>query len=153
MLRYISLVLLLFAVAAARPDERNQVEDWCDDGIKHDNLSGPSYTVEDPPDGTTWTLLVLKSGTVHETFSNPLPDETYTPGNGHDVSYVILCYEDDEPPSTTTTVPTTSTTTPESTTSLPPEDTTTTTSEPTTTTIPTTSTTTPASTTSLPPED
>ena len=72
--RYVSLsLLLLFAVAAAQPDQGNQVEDWCDQGIKHDNLSGPSYTVENPPDGTTWTLLVVKSGTDNETFPKPIP--------------------------------------------------------------------------------
>jgi len=140
-------------------DQMNQVDDWCEDGMKFEPVSTP-YVVPAPPAGATWTLLVLKAGTENQQIPNPVVGQAYSHSNGKDISHVILCYEREVPPSTTTTtvIPPTTTTVPPTTstttTSTPPE--TTTTTEPpvtTTTVLPTTSTTVPpSSTTTLPPD-
>ena len=134
----------LFVVAvfngSAQATDSNQVDFWCDEGIKVEPIGTPSFTVPPPPDGFTWTLLVVKSATDNEVFPNPIPGQSYTPSNGHDLSYVILCME---PPSTSTT----STTTSSSTTTDPSTTTTTTDPSTTTTTDPSTTTTTDPSTT------
>ena len=131
---------LLFVVpftGTARATDSNQVDFWCDKGTKIEPIGTPSFTVPPPPDGFTWTLLVVKSATDNETFPNPIPGQSYTPSNGHDVSHVILCME---PIPTTTTTSTTSTTTTTPTTTDPPP--TTTPTAPTTDPPPTTTTTT-----------
>jgi hypothetical protein len=147
-LALVAALVVLASIASATEGTGNQVDDWCDAGIKHDNLSGPSFTVPEPPAGTTWTLLVIKSGTENETWVNPTPGQTYTPANGKDVSHAILCYREDTstttttetPSSTTTEAPTTTTTAAESTTTTStPESsssTTSTTGPPTTVPIP-----------------
>ena len=130
----------------------NDVPDWCETGIKFDNLSGLTFTVPEPPPGTTWTLLVLKAGLDNFEIPNPTIGQAYSLPNGKEISHAIICFEEEVPPSTTTTtIPRTTTTTiPEPTTTtsttLPS---TTTTVAPTTTTIPETSTTT--SSTTVPP--
>jgi len=134
------LLLVMPFTGIARATESNQVDFWCDEGIKIEPIGTPSYTVPPPPDGFTWTLLVVKSATDNETFPNPIPGQSYTPSNGHDVSHVILCMG---PIATTTTTSTTSTTTTTSPTTDPPLTTsTTTTTSPTTDPPPTTTTTT-----------
>ncbi len=131
-----ALVMGLFFVmpftGTARATDSNQVDFWCDEGIKIEPIDTPSYTVPPPPDGFTWTLLVVKSATDNETFPNPIPGQSYTPRNGHDVSHVILCMEPVATTSTTTTTdppPTTTTTT--SPTTTPPTTTPPTTTPPT----------------------
>lgn len=130
----------------ARATDSNQVDFWCEEGVKIEPIGAPSYTVPQPPDGFTWTLLVIKSATDNEVFPNPVPGQSYTPSNGHDVSHVILCMEPVQvTTTTTTTAPTTTSTDPTTTTTAPA--TTTTTTAPTTTT-----TTTPRTVTTLPPD-
>jgi hypothetical protein len=137
-------------------DQMNQVEDWCEDGMKVEPVSTP-YVVPAPPAGATWTLLVLKAGTDNQTIANPVVGQAYSPSNGKDISHVILCYEREVPPSTTTTTteppPTTTTTEPPVTTTtltVPPSSTTTTTEPPITTTTSTTQP--PVTSTTVPPD-
>jgi len=127
------LLFVMPFTGTARATDSNQVDFWCDEGIKIEPIGTPSYTVPPPPDGFTWTLLVVKSATDNETFPNPIPGQSYTPTNGHDVSHVILCME----PIPTTTTTTTSTTT-TTTITTPTTTTTTTAASTTTTTSPTT---------------
>lgn len=130
----------------ARATDSNQVDFWCEEGVKIEPIGTPSYTVPQPPDGFTWTLLVIKSATDNEVFPNPVPGQSYTPSKPHDVSHVILCMEPVQvTTTTTTTAPTTTSTDPTTTTTAPA--TTTTTTAPTTTT-----TTTPRTVTTLPPD-
>lgn len=130
----------------ARATDSNQVDFWCEEGVKIEPIGTPSYTVPQPPDGFTWTLLVIKSATDNEVFPNPVPGQSYTPSKPHDVSHVILCMEPVQvTTTTTTTAPTTTSTDPTTTTTAPA--TTTTTTAPTTTT-----TTTPTTVTTLPPD-
>jgi hypothetical protein len=106
------LLAITFAAAAAASDS-NQVDFWCDTGIKIDPVNSASFTVPAPPDGSSWTKLVLKSGLDNEVFSDPVPGRAYTPSNGKDVSHAILCSQVLPPPTTaatTTTGATTSTT-------------------------------------------
>ncbi len=139
------LLLVMPFTGIARATDSNQVDFWCDEGIKIEPIDTPSYTVPPPPDGFTWTLLVVKSATDNETFPNPIPGQSYTPSNGHDVSHVILCMEP-IPTTTTTSTTTTTITTPTTTdpppTTTPTAPTTTTTTSPTTDPPPTTTTTT-----------
>ena len=126
----VAAAVFLTASAAAAEGTDNQVDDWCDTGVKHDNLSGPSFTVPDPPAGTTWTLLVIKSGTENETWVNPTPGQTYTPANGKAVSHAILCYVEGTSTTTTTATPSSTTTTEAPTTTTTEAGSTTTTSKP-----------------------
>lgn len=131
----------------ARATDSNQVDFWCEEGVKIEPIGTPSYTVPQPPDGFTWTLLVIKSATDNEVFPNPVPGQSYTPSKPHDVSHVILCMEPVQvTTTTTTTAPTTTTTDPTTTTTTAPATTTTTTAPTTTTT------TTPRTVTTLPPD-
>ena len=133
------LLLVMPFTGTARATDSNQVDFWCDEGIKIEPIGTPSFTVPPPPDGFTWTLLVVKSATDNGVFPNPIPGQSYTPNNGHDVSHVILCMEQiptttlPPDPTTTTTTSTSTTSTTTTTTTLPPDPTTTTT---TTTTLP-----------------
>ena len=129
------LLLVMPFTGTAQATDSNQVDFWCDEGIKIEPIGTPSYTVPPPPDGFTWTLLVVKSATDNETFPNPIPGQSYTPTNGRDVSHVILCMEPIPTTTTTTTsitttttvtTPTTTTTTTSPTTDPPPSTTTTT---------------------------
>jgi hypothetical protein len=141
----------------------NDVPDWCDTGIKFDNLPGIlTFTVPEPPAGTTWILLVLKAGLDNFEIPDPVVGQAYSHPNGKEISHAIICYEE-VPPSTTTTIPTTTTTVPPisttTTTGAPPSTTTTTVVITTTSTLPpptsSTSTTTvppdPTTTTEVPP--
>jgi len=134
---------------SARATDSNQVGYWCAEGVKIEPIGTPSFTVPEPPEGYTWTLLVIKSATDNETFPNPVPGQSYTPSNGHDVSHVILCQEPIPPPTTAPTTTTTAPVDPTTTTTAPVDPTTTTTApvDPTTTTTapvdPTTTTTAP----------
>ncbi len=147
---FAALALVIPTVSAT---DSNQVDFWCDDGMKVEPVSTP-YVVPAPPAGTTWTLLVLKAGLDNQTIANPVVGQAYSHSNGKDISHVILCYEEEVPPSTTTTIPTTTTTAPRTTTTTttePPLSTTTTTVVITTTSTlppPTSST----STTTVPPD-
>lgn len=135
---------LLMAPALAQEDGLNQVDDWCETGIKFEPLSGSSYLVPDPPPGTTWTLLVIKSATDNQEWIDPIPGQSYTPSNGHDPSHAILCYVEGNGTTTTTTTTSSSTTTLPDTTTTTPSTTTTVLESTTTTTTtldPTTSTT------------
>jgi len=109
------LFVVVLLDGSARATDSNQVDFWCEEGVKIEPVGTPSYTVPQPPGGYTWTLLVIKSATENEEFPNPIPGHSYTPSNGHDVSFVILCMEAVQPTttttsSTTTTTPTTATT-------------------------------------------
>ncbi len=75
-----AFVLGLFVVVlfngSAQATDSNQVDFWCDEGIKNEPIGTPSYTVPPPPDGFTWTLLVVKSATDNETIrslASPTP--------------------------------------------------------------------------------
>jgi len=127
------LLLVMPFTGTALATDSNQVDFWCDEGIKIEPIGTPSYTVPPPPDGFRWTLLVVKSATDNETFPNPIPGQSYIPSNGHDVSHVILCME---PIATTTTTSTTTTTITTPTTTDPPPTTTPTAPTTTTTTSP-----------------
>ena len=147
------------AFAQVNPEE-NQVEFWCDSGgVKYEPVDTP-FIVPEPPEGKTWTLLVLKGGTTNEVIPLPVVGQGYS-HSAHDNSHVILCWEDEEvtttttAPTTTTTSPTTTTTTTRPSTTTTSSSTTTTvpvttTSSSTTTTDPTTTTTKPVTTTSNP---
>ena len=112
---------------SARATDSNQVGYWCAEGVKIEPIGTPSFTVPEPPEGYTWTLLVIKSATDNETFPNPVPGQSYTPSNGHDVSHVILCQEPIPPPTTAPTTTTTAPVDPTTTTTAPVDPTTTTT--------------------------
>ncbi len=133
----VGIVLLVGGVALAT--DSNQVDHWCETGVKFEPVSTP-YVVPSPPAGSTWTLLILKAGTANDQIPNPVVGQAYAHSSGKDISHVILCYEE-VPTSTTTTttlpVPTTTTT-------EPPGSTTTT-----TTTVPGSTTTTSTTTTTL----
>ena len=122
-----ALIVGLFVVVvfdgSARATDSNQVDFWCDEGTKIEPIGTPSFTVPPPPDGFTWTLLVVKSAKDNQLFPNPIPGQSYTPSNGHDVSHVILCMEPTSTATTTTTTDpstTTPTTDPSTTTEPPP---------------------------------
>ncbi len=85
------LLLALVVAGSARAIESNQVEFWCETGIKVEPIGTASFTVPPPPAGSTWTLLVLKSGTDDQEFPNPIPGQSYMPSNGREVSHAILC--------------------------------------------------------------
>jgi len=110
-------VLLLVAIfalggkAGANVPNTNEVAYWCPNGgVKYDNLTSSSFTVPAPPDGKTWSLLVLKAGSdqsvenENETFPNPVVGQSYSHSSGKTLSHAILCYG---PPVTTTTGATT----------------------------------------------
>ena len=125
------LFVVVLLDGSARATDSNQVDFWCEEGRKIEPVGTSSYTVPQPPGGYTWTLLVIKSATGNEEFPNPIPGHSYTPSNGHDVSFVILCMEAVQPTttttsSTTTTTPTTATTVATTTTVSPPTTTVTT---------------------------
>lgn len=122
------------AAGQVEPDE-NQVEFWCETGIKLEPVDTP-FVVPDPPEGnTTWTLLVLKAGTENDPIPNPIPGNSYTHSNGKEISHAILCYEQNGTGSTTT-----STTAPTSTSTTTTDPATTTSSSTSTTATPTTTT-------------
>jgi len=112
----VALTLGLAVTAGATgspPPNTNEVAYWCggsDMGVKYDNLNSTSFTVPAPPDGKTWTLLVLKAGSdqsvehENETFTNPEVGESYSHSSGKTLSHAILCYGY---ATTTTTAPTT----------------------------------------------
>lgn len=149
-------VLLLVALAFATPangetytapgepvplsvdSEANKVSFWCepdDAGVKYEPVATP-YIVPEPPEGKTWTLLVLKGGTTNEVIQRPVVGQGYS-HSAHENSHVILCWEDEEVTTTTTSSTTTSSTT-TSTSSTTSSTSTSTTQPPTTTTVPTT---------------
>lgn len=78
--------------------DTNQVAYWCEGGhgIKYEPVSTP-FVVPAPPDGFTWTLLVLKAGSdesanpVNETFANPVVGQSYSRTDGKSISHAILC--------------------------------------------------------------
>ena len=146
MLVVFGALLLVSVPFPAQATDSNQVDFWCETGVKIEPTDTP-FIVPAPPANSAWTLLVLKAATDNHTVANPVVGQAYVHPNGHDISHVILCYEEEVPPSTTTTstsIPTTTTTElPSTTTTTEPNPTTTTTEPPTTTTTePPTSTTT-----------
>lgn len=101
------------AAANPPPPNSNQVEYWCPNGgVKYEPVSTP-FVVPAPPEGFSWTLLVLKAGseesteTVNETFPNPIVGQAYSRTDGKDISHAILCQS-----ATTTTTAGSTTTTP-----------------------------------------
>ena len=128
----IGLALIAFAPFAGANNPPaptpNSVEYWCPNGgVKIDPASTP-FTVPPPPEGRTWTLLVLKAGdenstpTPNETFVNPTPGTAYSRTDLKSISHVILCQstvtttttpttQGDDPPTTTSTSTTIATTT------------------------------------------
>jgi cobalamin biosynthesis Mg chelatase CobN len=148
------VLLLAYAVvftgtsADAGETTLNQVSDWCngEDGTKYEEPVDTPFIVPAPPDGTVWTLIVLKAGTTNETVPYPVVGDSYSHSE-HDNSHIILCWEALSTSTivVNTTVPddTTTTTTISPTTTLPTSTTTseavtTTTEQSTTTTDPTT---------------
>lgn len=143
--------LLAFTIPASATggsppaDNTNEVTYWCGEngGVKFDPVSTP-FVVPAPPDGYTWTLLVLKAGSTghgdvineNETFPNPVVGQSYTHSSGKDLSHAILCKTASEG---TTTVPQETTTT--TATTLPTTTTVATTVPETTTTVAQTTTT------------
>ena len=135
------------AGAQVAPDE-NKVEFWCNgtDGIKYEPVDTP-FIVPAPPEGTTWTLIVIKAGTTNETNTNPIPGTSYAHSE-HDNSHVILCWETVTTTTTTTILTTTTTTPTDSTTTTTTTASTTTTDPASTTSSSTTTTSSPTTTTS-----
>ena len=124
--------------AAAQGTEGNQVDDWCETGIKYEPVATP-FVVPDPPEGTTWTILVLKAGTENSVVTDPVPGQAYSHPNGKEISHAILCYENTPSGGTTSTTSSTVVSTPSTTSSTSISSTTTT--APATTTSSSTSTT------------
>ena len=158
----LALVLAMVAFAGSVGagndiSDQNKVSYWCDEGVKLEPVSTP-FKVPEPPEGYTWTLLVLKAGTENSTALAPVAGQSYVHPNGKQISHVILCKQSNppvtvatttEPPTTTTTEPPTTTTTEPTSTTTTPTSSTTTLPATTTTTVPVT--TTSSSTTTLPP--
>jgi len=120
----VSLLMLTIGVANATTDisEKNKVSYWCEDGIKYEPVETP-FIVPAPPEGTQWTLIVLKAGTTNETHPYPKQGDTYS-HTLHDNSHVILCWEETSDttttsPSSTTSSTVTTTTIPDTTTTVP----------------------------------
>ena len=112
----ILLLVAIFALAgkagANAVPNTNEVAYWCPNGgVKYDNLTSTLFTVPAPPDGHTWSLLVLKAGSdqsvenENETFPNPVVGQSYSHSSGKTLSHAILCYG--EPVTTTTGATTT----------------------------------------------
>lgn len=113
-------------VGTAAMGTENQVDFWCDQGVKIEPVDTP-FIVPDPPAGTTWTLYVEKAGTENLTLVNPTPGQVIHLSD-QDISHVILCYVGVVvTTTTTTTIVETTTTTPEETTTTTDPSTTTTT--------------------------
>jgi LPXTG-motif cell wall-anchored protein len=163
----LACILLLQSTAGANPPPNtNEVAYWCgssDLGVKYDNLTSTSFTVPDPPEGKVWTLLVLKAGSdesvetgANETFTDPVPGQTYSHSSGKTLSHAILCFgiattttgASTTQQSTTTQPSTTIATTTTAATTTQPSTTIATTTTAASTTIATTST---AATTTIPP--
>lgn len=142
--------MLLVTAWPAQATNSNQVDRWCEDGMKIEPVSTP-FVVPEPPMGATWTLLVLKAGTENHTIANPTINVGYVHPNGKDISHVILCYTEGNTTTFTSTSTTTSTTVtiPSTTTTVPSTTTSSTVPDATTTTNPTSSSTT-APTTTVP---
>ena len=110
-------------------------------GIKIEDPDTP-FVVPTPPEGTTWTLLVLKAGLVNDEISTPAPSSVHHHSSGKEISHVILCYGNGDgsttssTTSTTVTVPSTTTTAPATTTSSSVPNSTTTTIPSTPSTVP-----------------
>ena len=117
--------LVLLAGNAYGQSDENAVDFWCDNGEKIEPVDTP-FIVPDPPEGTTWTRLVLKSGTQNIQITDPIPGQAYSHPSGKEISHVILCYEVGTSSTTTSTTmsSSTSTTTPNSTTTTDPTTTT-----------------------------
>ena len=98
---------LVAGAGGAEPDA-NKVAYWCEQGIKIEPVDTP-FVVPEPPEGYTWTLLVIKGGTTNQTFENPVVGDSYS-HSAHDNSHVILCKEADPETSTTVTTEASSTT-------------------------------------------
>ena len=92
------LLLALVVTGSARAIDSNQVEFWCETGIKVEPIDTASFTVPPPPAGSTWTLLVLKSGTDNQEFPNPIPGQSYTPSRNTKISTCSPTSEVEVPP-------------------------------------------------------
>ena len=123
----ILLLVAIFALAgkagANAVPNTNEVAYWCPNGGVKYETTGTSFTVPAPPDGKTWSLLVLKAGSdqsvdnENETFPDPVVGQSYSHSSGKTLSHAILCYGD--PVTTTTGATTTGATTTAATTTLP----------------------------------
>ena len=106
----VAMLVLLAGNAYGQSDE-NTVDFWCETGVKLEPVDTP-FVVPTPPEGTTWTRLVLKVGVEHHDILNPNVGTAYSHPSGKEISHVILCYTIImDTPSTSTTTPTTSSTT------------------------------------------
>lgn len=152
--RAIAVLVALFGLTTlvllpATATDSNQVDFWCESGVKHEPVDTP-YVVPEPPADSVWTLLVLKAGSGegsnHEV-AYPVVGQAYEHPTGRDISHVILCYEEESGSTTTTQATTTTTTEPPSSTTTSTSSTSTSTSTTTSTTQPTTTTSTTSSTT------
>jgi len=115
MVPFVFVLLVVFAVPALAGEEvnTNSVEYWCgENGVKYEPVETP-FVVPEPPEGTTWTLLVLKAGSgdgENETFPNPVVGQGYSHSSGKDNSHAILCWAENGTTTTTTVAETTTTT-------------------------------------------
>ncbi len=161
-----SALLFLAPTASAGGSNSNHADYWeasygtC---AKQAPVSTP-YQLGDPPDGNTWTALILKAGSgadENTVIASPASYTNYHHGTGKGISHAIYCWA---PVPTTTTEPTTTvvaqtTTTVEETTTTepgddpPPPPPPPTTTEPTTTVVAQTTTTVEETTTTEPEDD
>jgi len=122
-------VALVFAVPVSAGENTNSVAYWCGSenlGTKIEPVSTPYVLNFQPPEGYTFTDLIVKAGSgdgENEKYAAVFGN-SYSHSSGKDNSHVIVCWEEG---TTTTTEETTTTTDPEdTTTTTDPEDTTTT---------------------------
>lgn len=99
------------AFAAGVDQEKNHTSYWEAQGygtcVKVEmNDQGASVTLNATiPAGNVYTILVLKSALVNDTFANPVQGGVYTTRSGKDISHYIYCYKAPETPSTPVTTP------------------------------------------------
>ncbi len=124
-----SALLFLAPTASAGGSNSNHADYWeasygtCE---KQEPVSTP-YQLGDPPEGNTWTALILKAGSGEDentVIASPESYTNYSHGTGKGISHAIYCWS---PAPTTTTEATTTTveettTTVEETTTTEPED-------------------------------
>lgn len=112
-LALVAALVVLASIASATEGTGNQVEDWCDDGIKIEDPDTP-FVVPAPPEGTTWALLIIKAGssaTQNFVVTSPPSGTTYLHPSGKEISHVILCYQEATTTTTTSAPPSGPTTT------------------------------------------
>ena len=100
----------------------HQEDDWvC---VKDDEGSEGAFVLGNPPVGSVWRLLVVKTGSdTNDLFWNPISGNSYEHRQQGGWSHVIFCSRPITEPTTPTTVPEVTTTVPEvtTTTTIPDE--------------------------------